>query len=384
MALHALPDSHAYALYFVAPAADTAPDSAAFAFHLTPFEGASRPFRLERVAHRQGAHYVGAIYFQYPARGFIVRGPDSVKSPRILPFHRVDGQIVLIDSIAPGRDGRWRFFPADTSRRAIRFAYAMVPPLRRTDSLQWRMWANGRLIAEQRRRYTPTRAPLPVLWRLPDEWLDGRCDSITLTAGEYHLEGPCGPSHAWVRAALRLLTPDELADLAQWSEYRAEAADREYRLRAPTRADSVIQLAHTFRQWFGRAAYRKLQEALAAVQYVNRTFGTIHQRGIYTDRGRVFIQYGPPSDTWGHEFDPGALPYQIWKYNVTARRGNVIFVFYNPTGIDNEYELIHSNAFGELNNPRWRHLIYQRFPKPNDINDPGRRDYFGGGLELFR
>ncbi len=86
--------------------------------------------------------------------------------------------------------------------------------------------------------------------------------------------------------------------------------------------------------------------------------------GFETDRGYIFMKYGAPDDVVTVEDDPVAPPYEIWVYNqfpYTNQR-NVKFLFYNPSLATNGFILLHSNARGEVNNPRWEIELYGQAP----------------------
>ena len=53
-------------------------------------------------------------------------------------------------------------------------------------------------------------------------------------------------------------------------------------------------------------------------------------------------------------------------------QSHVKFLFYNPTLADGAYELLHSNAIGERQNPRWEVLLYGSSQSEVDGNDPVR------------
>jgi len=55
----------------------------------------------------------------------------------------------------------------------------------------------------------------------------------------------------------------------------------------------------------------------------------------------------------------------MWSYNKIDQTGqaDVKFIFYNPTLSPNNYELLHSTARGEPNNPRWEVILYQDVPE---------------------
>jgi GWxTD domain-containing protein len=89
------------------------------------------------------------------------------------------------------------------------------------------------------------------------------------------------------------------------------------------------------------------------VDKANNSFAALNKRGFETDRGRVFLQYGPPSSMTEVKDDPEAYPYEIWHYLKLNNQSNKKFVFYCPELITQNYKLLHSDATGELYNSRW-------------------------------
>ena len=102
------------------------------------------------------------------------------------------------------------------------------------------------------------------------------------------------------------------------------------------------------------------EEYLAAVRRVNMSFKTSSYPGYRTDRGYVFLKYGQPDKIMESPNEPGAYPYEIWHYYEVANQHNKRFVFMSKDSAANDYQLIHSDVVGEINNPRWQMEIYSR------------------------
>lgn len=94
----------------------------------------------------------------------------------------------------------------------------------------------------------------------------------------------------------------------------------------------------------------------------DKQFNSGFRRGFETDRGRTFMRYGRPDDLIRVEDDPSAPPYEIWVYYnfPKTKQKNVKFLFYNPSLAGEDFILLHSNARGEINNPRWERDLYKR------------------------
>jgi len=110
-------------------------------------------------------------------------------------------------------------------------------------------------------------------------------------------------------------------------------------------------------------------EYLSRVNKANISFKAITIEGYRTDRGRVFLQYGQPNVISDHHFEPAAYPYEIWHYYRLGDQQNKKFVFYAHDVVTNDFQLIHSDAVGELNNYRWETIIYKRTWDPVSVDD---------------
>lgn len=124
---------------------------------------------------------------------------------------------------------------------------------------------------------------------------------------------------------------------------------------------------------------------------VNKKFGTYGLKGYDTDRGRVYLQYGPPDSRNAVTTEPSAYPYEMWQYNSLVnksllqtnpgnRQSNKRFIFYNPDLVSNKFILIHSDARGEIFNSRWQLLLNKRTITSNNLDDEKVEDNFGGGV----
>jgi GWxTD domain-containing protein len=99
------------------------------------------------------------------------------------------------------------------------------------------------------------------------------------------------------------------------------------------------------------------EEYLRRVEYAanNLSFGS--REGWKTDRGRVYIVYGPSDEVEHFPSSGESLPYEIWHYN--NLQGGVIFVFVDRTGMG-DYDLVHSTHRAELHDESWYDRYAQR------------------------
>jgi GWxTD domain-containing protein len=109
------------------------------------------------------------------------------------------------------------------------------------------------------------------------------------------------------------------------------------------------------------AAYLRYMDVAAAV---DRLYKSGFGYGFETDRGVTFLKYGKPDDIMTIENDPSAPPYEMWLYNDFPRtmQTHVKFLFYNPSLSPGNYQMLHSTAIGELNNPQWEIVLYSDAP----------------------
>ncbi|MCX6639304.1 MAG: GWxTD domain-containing protein [bacterium] len=89
---------------------------------------------------------------------------------------------------------------------------------------------------------------------------------------------------------------------------------------------------------------------LTRKQYADDNFDYLNRPGWKSDRGRIYIQYGPPTNIDSHTHDLDAKPYDIWYYDNVD--GGVEFVFVDRQGTG-DYKLAHSTKKGELYRPDW-------------------------------
>ena len=103
------------------------------------------------------------------------------------------------------------------------------------------------------------------------------------------------------------------------------------------------------------------------------SFHTRMKKGYETDRGRIFLKYGPPNTIVDRPYERDVVPYQIWHYYKLGTYTNRKFVFYEPDLITNDFQMLHSDVPGEVSNPNWQSYLTRI--KGGDL-DPS--SHFGG------
>jgi len=105
------------------------------------------------------------------------------------------------------------------------------------------------------------------------------------------------------------------------------------------------------------------------VDMVNREFSTMTSKGYESDRGRIYLQYGAPTNIRERKHEPNAYPFQIWQYNELNGRMNQKFLFYNPSFVSENYELLHSNVLGEIQTKEWIYHLRKQSVSPTNLTD---------------
>ena len=89
---------------------------------------------------------------------------------------------------------------------------------------------------------------------------------------------------------------------------------------------------------------------LKRIEAANARFSALGKQGWKTDRGRIYLVYGEPSEIERYPNQTETKPYEIWRYE--SIEGGVIFVFGDVTGF-NDYQLLHSTKRGEMRDDYW-------------------------------
>jgi GWxTD domain-containing protein len=154
-----------------------------------------------------------------------------------------------------------------------------------------------------------------------------------------------------------IMSEEELDDLFDKSKYIATATEiKQYS--ALTNVDGKRKFINQF--WNARDTNPSTPrnefyiEYLKRIQHCNQTFNALGKEGWKTDRGRIYLKYGEPSEIERFPNLQDTKPYEIWHYNDI--QGGVIFVFADLTNYS-DYELINSTARGELRDDNWQNRI---------------------------
>lgn len=96
------------------------------------------------------------------------------------------------------------------------------------------------------------------------------------------------------------------------------------------------------------------KDYLQRIEIANERYTHMGKIGWKTDRGRVYLLYGEPSEIERYPNQLETKPYEIWHYN--SIEGGVYFVFADLTGFS-DYVLVHSTKRGEISDEDWSRRI---------------------------
>ncbi len=159
--------------------------------------------------------------------------------------------------------------------------------------------------------------------------------------------------------------------------------ERDYQINQAVKKDPALMKNYIVSFWEGRSGDSLDPLALWLAYYdkvkiVNKTFKCGKQKGFYTDRGRMYLQYGKPDQRVMQPSEPYSYPYEIWQwYRVNDKATGMFYtnkkaVFVNKKIADDCYQVVHSDIKGELYNDRWRYEITKRETNANpDATQPG-------------
>lgn len=128
------------------------------------------------------------------------------------------------------------------------------------------------------------------------------------------------------------------------------------------------------------AYYKEVLEAIALMKCGK-------QKGYYTDRGRVYLQYGKPDQRQQVNSSPNSYPYEIWQYyrmrdKTTGQfHTNKKFVFANFGIADDCYQLIHSDAKGERYDDHWQYRLVNRSQQTQNLDDTAPQNTYGNSAD---
>lgn len=199
--------------------------------------------------------------------------------------------------------------------------------------------------------------------------------------------------------ASKITSADTLADYIRSLRPISTENEKEFAENQIKAGDVKLMQQYLYNFWLTRnelnpeGAWIKYK---AEVDKVNANYGTQIMRGYQTDRGRVYLQYGPPDQIVPMYNEPSSYPYEIWQYytirgNATddvnnpqnTTQSNRRFVFANFDLVTNNFQLIHSDARGEVRDDRWKVRLTKRDNANPNLDSNQNPSQYGGRADDF-
>lgn len=196
----------------------------------------------------------------------------------------------------------------------------------------------------------------------------------------------------------RITDPDTLKDYIRSLRPISSTSEIEFAENRIKAGDVKLMQQYFYNFWISRNQTNPEGEWIKyniEVRKVNAEFGTQILRGYETDRGRVYLQYGPPDQRVVISNEPSSYPYEIWQYYTVRQNsyafnvnqpGNTTqtnrkFVFCDFDLVTNRYELIHSDARGEVRDDNWKLRLVKRDRPPGTIDTQSGNPQYGGNSD---
>jgi len=174
--------------------------------------------------------------------------------------------------------------------------------------------------------------------------------------------------------AAKFTNRDELYALIQAHLPIAQGLDRITIDNQLKEADLAMLQSFLYTFWLRRdpanpeAAFREYEKQ---VNEVNQAFSNGRKPGWRTDRGRVYLQYGPPNVRAMRHNEADYFPFEIWHYYETNDKlHDRRFLFYS-TDLTMDMELLHSDVPNEVKNHQWKEMVRSR-PLALNMGDASR------------
>lgn len=195
----------------------------------------------------------------------------------------------------------------------------------------------------------------------------------------------------------RINNKDSLSEYIRCLRPISTEAEKNFAENRIKEGDMQVMRQYLYNYWVNRndanpeAAFKLYN---VEVQKVQKAFGTQTLKGYQTDRGRVYLQYGPPDQRTVSNSEPSSYPYEIWQYytlkptvtrTTVSPQTNKKFVFYNTDLVTNNYQLLHSDARGEVRDDQWQLKLVNRNTHPNNFDETKQPDDYGNQADdLFK
>lgn len=156
----------------------------------------------------------------------------------------------------------------------------------------------------------------------------------------------------------------------------AEAAEQGA-LNGLTLNDNLEELQRFFYNfWYSRNPQNPEAEWKAyadKLNYASRKYGYGALKGYQTDRGQLYLKFGPPNREIRASNERGTKPYEVWFYAELDKFTNLNILFVQLGSLTNERIMTHSSNPSFFFNPYW---ASQLFTEPSEqFNKNSHRVY---------
>jgi GWxTD domain-containing protein len=187
--------------------------------------------------------------------------------------------------------------------------------------------------------------------------------------------------------ANRITSSDTLQEFINCLEPIATELEKTFIYKQSKMADLKTKQQFFFNFWASRDASnpeKAWRDYYNMVLVVNNVYKTQINKGYETDRGRVYLKYGPPNIISESYNEPSSYPYEIWHYyELGNNQRNKKFVFYTHDMITNNFKLLHSDAIGEISNYKWQIFLNNRWYDPYNIDASQSPPIYGGQADDY-
>lgn len=185
---------------------------------------------------------------------------------------------------------------------------------------------------------------------------------------------------------------DSLKQFVECLWPRSTIKEREWQQVQVEKKEPGLMRSYLIEYWKAEAAdtanpMKLWTEYYKSVLEANALLKCGKQKGYYTDRGRVYLQYGKPNQRTQINSEPNTYPYEVWQYyriydKTTGRFfTNKKFVFANFAIADDCYDLIHSDVRGEMYDERWKFKLLKRSQQSNNLDDTNPGKTYGTNID---
>lgn len=199
-------------------------------------------------------------------------------------------------------------------------------------------------------------------------------DDVTILDPSFEASFPVDSAKFYLASVIPISTPDATRKILST-------------LKNGTNEQASLLLQSFWKATAGSKAYVKWISYKSQVQLVDKLYSSNFQDGFETDRGRVYLQYGSPTNVIQREASASEYPYEIWRYNKIGRFSNKRFIFYNSDLVGRNYHLLHSDMIGEIKNSNWPRALNMRNSTNGSVDNGNggvQKHYGGRSEELFR